>query len=71
MEKNELEIPYFNKDKEKEKNLNVVKKEEESKTLITQVFGDMDVSQSVKAYKASIVTSGDTPGARWMMISTC
>lgn len=39
MEKNELEIPYFNKDKEKEKNLNVVKKEEqESKTLITQVF---------------------------------
>lgn len=39
MEKNELEIPYFNKDKEKETNLNVVKKEEqESKTLITQVF---------------------------------
>lgn len=36
MEKNELEIPYFNKDKEKEKNLDVVK--EESKTLITQVF---------------------------------
>ena len=39
MEKNELEIPYFNKDKEKEKNLGVVKQEEqESKTLITQVF---------------------------------
>ena len=33
-------------------------------------FGEMLVSQSVKAYKASIILSGEILGARWMIIST-
>ena len=31
---------------------------------ITQQFGDMFISQSEKAYRASSVLSDDTPGAR-------
>ena len=37
---------------------------------MTQAFGLMVVSQSVKAYRASMVLSGDTSAGRWMMIST-
>ena len=32
--------------------------------LITQQLGEMDISQFVNPYKASIVTSGDIPLAR-------
>ncbi|MNY37247.1 hypothetical protein D3C86_1717950 [compost metagenome] len=39
-------------------------------SLITQVLGEMDTSQAVKANSASIVTSGDIPGARCTIIST-
>ena len=38
--------------------------------LMTQVFGETDTSQSVKAYKASMVTSGEIPGAKCTIIST-
>lgn len=58
MEKNELEIPYFNKDKEKEKNLDVVKKdEEESKSLITQVFDQakMEVIKNDEVIQEEII----------------
>ena len=39
-------------------------------SLITQVFGEIEDSQEVKAYNASIVKSGEIPGAKWMIIST-
>ena len=35
-----------------------------------QAFGDIEISQSEKAYSASIVLSGDTPGGRCIRIST-
>ena len=37
---------------------------------ITQQLGEMFTSQSLNAYKASIVLSEDTPLARWIWIST-
>ena len=37
---------------------------------ITQPNGAMDVSQAVNAYKASIILSGETPGVKWIKIST-
>ena len=37
---------------------------------MTQELGEIDNSQSVKAYKASIVLSEETPGASWINIST-
>ena len=36
---------------------------------IIDEFGAIEISQSVKAYKASIVLSGETPGARCTIIS--
>ena len=33
-------------------------------------LGEIETSQSVKAYKASSVLSGETPGAKWMITST-
>ena len=39
--------------------------------LITQVFGEMVVSQSVKAYSAFMVAAVEMPGARSICISTC
>src|ERR1035437_305877 len=33
-------------------------------STITQVFGETEYSQSVSAYNASIVLSGDTPGTK-------
>lgn len=39
-------------------------------SLITQQFGEILISQSVKAYKASMVLSEETPGARCTKIST-
>ena len=39
-------------------------------SLMTQQLGEILISQSVKAYKASIVLSDDTPGARCTRIST-
>ena len=36
---------------------------------IIDELGDIETSQSVKAYKASIVLSGETPEERWMIIS--
>ncbi len=36
---------------------------------ITQAFGEMDTSQSVNAYRASMVISGEVPGARLTSIS--
>jgi hypothetical protein len=38
--------------------------------MITQVFGDTETSQSVNLYKASMVISGEIPGARSTCIST-
>jgi hypothetical protein len=35
---------------------------------IIDELGDIETSQSVKAYKASIVLSGETPEDRWMII---
>lgn len=37
---------------------------------ITQAFGEIVTWQSVNAYNASIVLSGDTSGWRWIRIST-
>ena len=37
---------------------------------ITQPKGATEVSQAVKANKASMVLSGETPGKRWIKIST-
>ena len=37
---------------------------------ITQPKGATEVSQAVKAYKASMVLSGETPGGKWITIST-
>ena len=37
--------------------------------MITQALGEIDTSQSVKAYSASMVISGDTPGASLIRIS--
>src|SRR5574344_755306 len=39
-------------------------------SLMTQQFGEMLISQSVKAYSASSVLSEDTPGDRCTRIST-
>ena len=39
-------------------------------STITHAFGDMDTSQSVKAYRASMVLSGDTSFGRWMTMFT-
>ena len=39
-------------------------------SLMTQQLGEMLISQSVKAYRASSVLSEDTPGARCTRIST-
>ena len=39
-------------------------------SIMTQQFGEMLISQSVKAYNASIVLSEETPGARCTRIST-
>ena len=33
-------------------------------------FGEIPISQSVKAYKASMVVSVDIPGVRYILIST-
>src|ERR1017187_5783305 len=38
--------------------------------FITQAFGEIEISQSVNAYNASMVISGEIPGARSMLIST-
>jgi len=38
--------------------------------MMTHEFGDMETSQSVKAYSASIVRSDDSSLLTWMMIST-
>ncbi|MCY1521707.1 hypothetical protein D9M68_565320 [compost metagenome] len=35
-----------------------------------QVLGEIETSQAVKAYSASMVTSGEIPGASWTTIST-
>ncbi|MBA7555957.1 hypothetical protein ES705_48651 [subsurface metagenome] len=35
-----------------------------------QELGETEISQSLKAYNASIILSGDTPAARWINIST-
>ncbi len=37
---------------------------------ITQPSGAIEVSQAVNAYNASIVLSGETPGGKWIRIST-
>ncbi len=39
-------------------------------STITHALGEMHTSQSVKAYNASIVISGEIPGASSIMIST-
>ena len=39
-------------------------------STMTQALGDIDISQLVKAYNASIVTSGEIPLARSIKIST-
>ena len=39
-------------------------------STMTQAFGAMLHSQSVNAYSASIVLSGDTSFGRWIRIST-
>ena len=36
---------------------------------ITHEFGEIDISQLVNAYKASIILSGDTPEGKWIIIS--
>ena len=36
---------------------------------MTHPSGEIEISQSVKAYKASIVLSGDIPEGIWMIIS--
>ena len=38
---------------------------------ITHAFGERDTSHAVKAYRASIVLSGDASGSKWTIISTC
>ena len=38
--------------------------------MITHPKGEIELSQSVKAYRASIVLSGDIPAGRWTSIST-
>ena len=40
-------------------------------SLITHANGEIDISQSVNLYKASIVLSGDIPEGSVMDISTC
>ena len=37
---------------------------------MTHPKGEIELSQSVKAYKASMVLSGDIPAGRWTSIST-
>src|SRR5690554_1766072 len=39
-------------------------------STITQALGETDISQSVNAYRASMVMPGDWPGASWIWIST-
>ena len=39
-------------------------------SIITQLSGEIEDSQSVKAYSASIVLSGEIPGGRYINIST-
>ena len=39
-------------------------------SLMTQQLGEMLISQSVNAYRASIVLSDETPGAKCTRIST-
>src|SRR5690554_3301365 len=37
---------------------------------IKHEFGDIETSQSVNAYRASMVLSGDDPAGKWIIIST-